>query len=76
MNECEQVIVLDVCCTIKRPTTMCLAKKKKKKKKREREKKGYTTDGTDTLPPHESPHSCPPPDHGGPELLIHHSVQA
>ena len=32
MNECEHVIVLDVCCTIKRPTEMCLAKKKKKKK--------------------------------------------
>ena len=30
MNECEHVIVLDVCFTIKRPTTMCLAKKKKK----------------------------------------------
>ena len=29
MNECEHVILLDVCCTIKRPTTMCLAKKKK-----------------------------------------------
>ena len=26
MNECEHVIVLDVCCTIERPTTMCLAK--------------------------------------------------
>ena len=38
MNECEQVIVLDVCCTIKRPTTMCLAKKKKKKKEREKKK--------------------------------------
>ena len=25
MNECEHVIVADVCCTIKRPTTMCLA---------------------------------------------------
>ena len=70
MNECEQVVVLDVCFTIKRPTTMCLAKKRKKKKRR-----GYATDGTDTIP-HESPHSCPPPDHGGPELLIHHSVQA
>ena len=33
MNECEHVIVVDVCFTIKRPTTMCLAKKKKKKKK-------------------------------------------
>ena len=33
MNEWEHVIVLDVCCTIKRPTTMCLAKKKKKKAK-------------------------------------------
>ena len=36
MNECEHVIVLDVCCTIKqikRPTTKCLAKKKKKKSK-------------------------------------------
>ena len=32
MNECEHVIVVDVCCTIKRPTTMCLAKKEKKKK--------------------------------------------
>ena len=30
MNEREHVIVLDVCCTIKRPTTMCLARKKKK----------------------------------------------
>ena len=30
MNECEHVIVVDVCCTIKRPTTMCLAKKKTK----------------------------------------------
>ena len=29
MNECEHVIVVDVRCTIKRPTTMCLAKKKK-----------------------------------------------
>ena len=28
MNECEHVIVVDVCCTIKRPTTMCLAKTK------------------------------------------------
>ena len=36
MNECEHVIVLDVCCTIKHPTTMCLAKKKKKKKKKKR----------------------------------------
>ena len=26
MNECEHVIVLDVCCTIKRSTTMCLEK--------------------------------------------------
>ena len=33
MNEREHVIVLDVCCTIKRPTTMCLARKKKKKKR-------------------------------------------
>ena len=33
MNECEHVIELDVSCTIKRPTTMGLAKKKKKKKK-------------------------------------------
>ena len=38
MNECEHVIVLDVCCTIKRPTTMCFAKKKKKKKKRLKKK--------------------------------------
>ena len=30
MNECEHVIVLDVCCTIKRPTRMCLAKKKRR----------------------------------------------
>ena len=30
MNECEHVIVADVCCTIKRPTTMCLAKKEKR----------------------------------------------
>ena len=30
MNECEHVIVVDVCCTIKRPTTMCLAKKTQK----------------------------------------------
>ena len=30
MNECEHVIVVDVCCTIKRPTTMCLAKNKTK----------------------------------------------
>ena len=29
MNECEHVIELDVSCTIKRPTTMGLAKKKK-----------------------------------------------
>ena len=29
MNECEKFIVLDVCCTIKRPTTMCLAHKKR-----------------------------------------------
>ena len=33
MNECEQVIVVDLCCTIKRPTTMCLAKNKKTKQK-------------------------------------------
>ena len=31
MNECEHVIVVDLCCTIKRPTTMCLAKKTPKK---------------------------------------------
>ena len=31
MNECEHVILLDVCCTIKRPTTMCLAKTNLKK---------------------------------------------
>ena len=30
MNECEHVIELDVGCTIKRRTTMCLGKKKKK----------------------------------------------
>ena len=36
MNECKNVIVLDVCCTIKRPTTMCLARKKKKRKKKKR----------------------------------------
>ena len=34
MNECEHVIVVDVCCTIKRPTTMCLAKKYNKKNKK------------------------------------------
>ena len=38
MNEREHVIVLDVCCTIKRPTTMCLARKKKKRKKKKRRK--------------------------------------
>ena len=31
MNESEHVIVLDVCYTIKRPTTMCLAKQKQNK---------------------------------------------
>ena len=40
MNECEHVIVLDVCCTIKRPTTMCLAKKRKKKRKEKEKKNG------------------------------------
>ena len=44
MNEYEHVIVLDVCCTIKRPTTMCLAKqnKKKKKKKKKRGARGQS----------------------------------
>ena len=37
MNEGEDVTVLDLCYTIKRATTMCLAKKKKKKKKKEEE---------------------------------------
>ena len=32
MNEWEHV--LDVCCTIKRPTTMCLAKKQKQKQQK------------------------------------------
>ena len=41
MNEWEHVIVLDVCCTIKRPTTMCLAKKKKKENKSEKWDIGY-----------------------------------
>ena len=35
--ECEHVIVLDVCCMMKCPTMLCLAKKKKKKKKKETE---------------------------------------
>ena len=33
----ERVTVLDVCYTIKRPTTMCFAKKEKKKRKKEEE---------------------------------------
>ena len=47
MNECEHVIVLDVCCMIKRPTTMCLEKKKKKStwqsKKKKKKKKSSST---------------------------------
>ena len=33
MNECEHVIVLDVCCTIKRPTTDVFWQKTKQNKK-------------------------------------------
>ena len=35
MNECEHVIVLDICCTIKRPTTRKGKEKKKPKKAEE-----------------------------------------
>ena len=38
MNECEHVIVLDVCCTIKRPTTMCLAKNNNNKTNKQKTK--------------------------------------
>ena len=43
MNEYEHVIVLDVCCTIKRPTTMCLAKTKTKQKTQQQNKKQQNT---------------------------------
>ena len=33
---CERVIVLDACYTIKRPTTMCVAKKERKKKRKKK----------------------------------------
>ena len=38
MNECEHVIVLDVCCTIKPPHNDVLGRKEKEKKKRKKKK--------------------------------------